>query len=348
MRALELRGIWLPLPHRLSDPLLALAPSRARLCNLPTPPGLRAGQVVLAVRLAGVSDPAGGGGRAPQIGRELIGQVIAPESHPLRGQLAVVAPQAAEIAPSSRPPLLAEFSLIDESRLHPIPAGVEEERCLFAEPYARLCTALSRRPPRPADRILVLARGALGLLAVLCLRLEFGCLEVHAVAETGRERRLALLLGARQVYGGREGPAVAVQAATGARLLRQGRGGHAFSGGFDRVLDCDGSRWSVAQALGVAADGASVDLCAGPGDVPVDLAALVQRGVALRGLGALAAADLRPAFRQALRSLARDEARPAACLVTGRYRLEDYRLLLRAHRRGARFGHLRLVFDLRP
>lgn len=349
MRALELRPRWLPLDARRDDRDTRLSPWRVRLREWPMPEPLAQEHLAVAVRLAGVPDQHPGWPSAPAIGSELIGRVTAPGLHPLAGRLVVAALQPARTLGEPRQPVLAEFLVVHEELVHPLPDGVDEERCLFAAPYARLLSAFRRHPPDPGEPILILSSGVLGLLATLCLRMEFGCTNLHLVAESGRERRLGQLLGARHTYGGREGPAVAVQAAVGARLIGYRGGRLTFSTGFGRVLDCAGTAWSIAEAFSVAREGGVIELCSPPPERAADLALVAERGLELRGLGRLKLPEA-ALIRDALSQLGRDEARPVTDLITGRYRIEQYAQLLRAY--GARGDnarpHLRLVFDLRP
>lgn len=346
MRALELCPNWLTLNGRLAPRVGALGLGRVRLRDLPAPPRLRLGQVALAVRLAGVSDGPLTARATPEIGREIVGRVVAPHGHDLIGRTVIAAPDPGA-ALALRVPLLAEFIVAPEDLVFAAPDGLDDERSLFAEPYARILTVLRRNPPSQDEQVLVISEGAQGLLAVLCLTLHFGCHSVHAVVPTARERRIALALGARGAYMGREGPAVAVQAATGARLTGRTGGLLRFSSGFDRVVDFAGSPWSIGQALSVGREGAAIDLCAEL-QRPLDLAAASARGLHLRGtVRTLTGDGLRSAFSAAMADLSREEARPVTDLVTGRYRLEEYGELLKACRARDLRGRLRLVFDLR-
>lgn len=127
-----------------------------------------------------------------------------------------------------------------------------------------------RRPPLPGERILVIGAGTIGLLVVLALAVRQSGAEIHVVARHPHQRQLALVFGAYRAYDGREGAAVAVQAATGAKLLRRVIGRPVFSGGFDLVLDCVGSRKSLSDALRVVRPGGAVTLVSTAGQVDVD------------------------------------------------------------------------------
>jgi threonine dehydrogenase-like Zn-dependent dehydrogenase len=106
------------------------------------------------------------------------------------------------------------------------------------------------------------------------------------------------------------------------------------------VVDCVGSPESIAQALRIAAPGATIHTVGMPGVTTVDLTPLWQREVALRGAYAYRRAD----FDTALALVADLD---LGRLVTATYPLRRYEdAIAHAAAAGAR-GAVKIAFDLR-
>ena len=129
---------------------------------------------------------------------------------------------------------------------------------------------------------------------------------------------------------------VTYAARTGSMRLDNGQ----LAGGVAAVIDCVGSTDSIAQALRIAAPGATIHAVGMPGVTTVDLTPLWQREVALRGTYAYERADFDTAI-ELVRAL--DLAR----LVTATYPLRRYEdAITHAASAGAR-GAVKIAFDLR-
>jgi len=84
---------------------------------------------------------------------------------------------------------LAEFFCLPAANLLVVPDSVPDRAAVFAEPLAAACSVLERVHVRPADRVLVLGDGKLGLLTAQVLALT-GC-DLTAVGR--HEENLAIL-----------------------------------------------------------------------------------------------------------------------------------------------------------
>lgn len=316
------------------------------------------------------------------LGHEVLADPLVPEGHPLRGQRVVVSPYLScivrgeppcpacaagqtqicwrhadphGIGPGtligyqrSLPGGFAQEMLAHESQLHVVPSDMPDALAVLAEPYAIALHAALLRPPAAGERVLVIGAGAIGLLTVLALRLHSLGAEVHVVARHAHQAKLAGELGAHEVHTGRDATLRAAEQATGAVRLSPILGRAVFSGGFDAVYDCVGSRESVGDALRVARPRAAVVLLGTAGQIPVDWSFVWSKE--LRILGAYGYGQEESGehtFDIALRDLGRQEAQRAQAIVTHRYRLEDYRRALREHISGGSDRPLRGVFDLR-
>jgi threonine dehydrogenase-like Zn-dependent dehydrogenase len=65
----------------------------------------------------------------------------------------------------------ADRLLLPQANLYAVPDSVPDEMAVFVEPLAAACEILEQVPLRPADRVVVLGDGKLGLLVAAVLRL---------------------------------------------------------------------------------------------------------------------------------------------------------------------------------
>jgi threonine dehydrogenase-like Zn-dependent dehydrogenase len=114
-----------------------------------------------------------------------------------------------------------------------------------------------------------------------------------------------------------------------------------LTGGIEAVVDCVGSAESIAQALRIAAPGATIHAVGMPGVTTVDLTPLWQREVALKG----AYAYERPDFDAAI-ALVRDL--DLGRLVSATYPLKRYEDAIDHAATAGRRGAVKVAFDLRP
>jgi threonine dehydrogenase-like Zn-dependent dehydrogenase len=228
-------------------------------------------------------------------------------------------------------------------QLHPVPAAWSDEAAVMVEPVACAVHAALAAPAGRDLRAVVIGSGTIGLCTIAAVaQLRDDVSTLIAVAKHPEQRRLARELGATFVVEPGE-VRRAVRRATGSWILDQGQ----LTGGADVVWDCVGSSDSIAEALAVAAPGATVVLAGMPGHVGVDLTGLWQREIRLAGAyayGPEPAAGGRHSF-----DLAMDLVERAGLdrLVSAGYPLERYADAIDHAGHAGRRGATKIVFDLR-
>jgi threonine dehydrogenase-like Zn-dependent dehydrogenase len=205
--------------------------------------------------------------------------------------------------------------------------------------------ALAAPAARPGDELLgvVIGAGTLGLATVAAVHLmRPDITTLLAVAKHPEQQRLAAELGATTVVEPDE-IRRAVRRVTGSWILDTGQ----LTGGADVVYDCVGSADSIAEALAVTAPGGTIVLLGMPGHVGVDLTALWQREVNLRGAyayGPEPAMGGRHSFDLAAQVV---EAAGLERLVSATYPLDRYADAIAHAAAAGRRGAVKVVFDLR-
>jgi len=219
-----------------------------------------------------------------------------------------------------------------ESQLVPVPDDLSDEAAVLVEPLACAVHAASLVT---AGQVAVIGAGTLGLLTIAALRAAHPSLDLTATAKHPHQRALALELGADRVVAPGELER-AVRTSTGTMRYDNGQ----LGGGVDGVVDCVGSAESLAQALRIAAPGATIHAVGMPGVTTLDLTPLWQREVALKGAYAYQRADFDTA-------LALAERLDLGRLVSATYALRHYEdAVAHAAHAGAR-GAVKIAFDLR-
>ena len=106
---------------------------------------------------------------------------------------------------------MAEYVVVPERRLFPVPEGLEPAVAALAEPTAVAIHGLRRIDFAPGQRILVLGAGSVGLLTLLAAR-ALGAGEVWITARHPHQTQLARALGAKEVLGERDASPEALSA----------------------------------------------------------------------------------------------------------------------------------------
>lgn len=219
-----------------------------------------------------------------------------------------------------------------ENQLVPVPDDLTDEAAVLVEPTA---CAVHAAAQVTASTVALIGAGTLGLLTLAALRHRHPDIEILATAKHPHQRALARGLGADLVVEPAELDR-AVRARSGSMRFDNGQ----LAGGVPAVVDCVGSAESLAQALRIAAPGATIHAVGMPGVTTVDLTPLWQREVALRGAYAYERADFDTAI-ELVRHL--DLGR----LVSATYPLRRYEdAVAHAATAGAR-GAVKIAFDLR-
>lgn len=219
-----------------------------------------------------------------------------------------------------------------ETQLVPVPVAISDEAAVLVEPMA---CAVHAAAQVDAGQVAVIGSGTLGLLTIAALRHTRSEIEMVATAKHPHQKALAAELGADLVVGPSELERT-VRSRAGTMRYENGQ----LGGGAPAVVDCVGSEGSLAQALRIAAPGATIHAVGMPGVTTLDLTPLWQREVALRGTYAYERHD----FDTALELVERLD---LGRLVTATYPLRRYEdAIAHAATAGSR-GAVKIAFDLR-
>ena len=246
-----------------------------------------------------------------------------------------------------------EMMAAHAGQLFPVPEEMSDERAVLVEPLAVAVHAVLRRKPQPGSRVLVIGAGTIGLCTVAALRLlEVDC-HITLAARYSFQAELGRSLGADQIIDGRgDGLLHAAADQPWSSLHKPVMGRPVLRGGFDMVYDCVGSRSSLDDALRVTAEGGTMVLVGGAGDV----GGLDWTFVWLRELSIIGSAGYgmeKPGgepihtFQLTMdRMMARPDL-PVERMITHRFPLAEYRSALTAAlgRRSSRA--IKVVFDYR-
>ncbi len=108
-----------------------------------------------------------------QIGTRVVGEINAGcgECPSCRAGLQRHCPERTTLGILGRNGAMAEYLTLPGSNLLPVPDNVSEDKAVFTEPLAAALEILEQVQIRPADKVLVIGDGKLGLLVSMALRL---------------------------------------------------------------------------------------------------------------------------------------------------------------------------------
>lgn len=143
------------------------------------------------------------------------------------------------------------------SMVYPVPDQIPDEVAVLADPWSVSFHAITRNPPAPGSKVVVIGAGALGTTATAILEQLYDC-EVAVVARWKAQAELARSRGATVVEGGPDDALAVVEALAGwsGAQLRQPWEGLpvAYPGQVAVVYDTVGSPLTVEIALRVLAE----------------------------------------------------------------------------------------------
>lgn len=134
-----------------------------------------------------------------------------------------------------------------ETEVYPVPPELSIDQATMVEPLSVGVHAVLRRPPKPADHVLVLGSGIIGLLTLQAVRAVAPGCRVTAVARYPHQAEAAHRLGASDVITRVDYETVAklTGASYSKALLNKGM----LLGGFDLVYDCVGAASTLEDSL---------------------------------------------------------------------------------------------------
>lgn len=248
---------------------------------------------------------------------------------------------------SELPGGFSERMLAHRTQLFRVPDAIPDEVAVLTEPLTVGVHAVLQHPPRGAERVLVIGGGVIAFGTIWALRELYPEAHVTALVMEEHQAALATRLGAhRAVRPGREDSVEALAREVGAGVLRPVLGRPFLNGGFDRVIDCIGSKQSLDDALRVTRAGGTVVLLGGAGEISsLDWTFVWARELTIAGSLAYGWAQdprqvptpRRRTFEITLDVLA-STARPVRELVTHTFPMSEYGRALETNldRRGTR------------
>lgn len=245
-----------------------------------------------------------------------------------------------------------EQMLAHVSQLHRVPETLSDEVAVLVEPLSVALHAVLAARLEPAQRVLVVGAGSIGLLVLAALALLESPVPRVALARHPAQRRAAERLGATQVVGDadRDQADAALMRAAGGRLHRPLIGPGVSTGGFDAVFDCVGSAASLDRSLRLVASGGKLVVVGGPGVIDeLDWTLVWTRELRVLGsfvYGREESVEGAPhTFELATRLLASSDL-PLGELVTHRFTLEQWPAAFRTSL-DRRSGTIKAVFKPR-
>ncbi len=230
------------------------------------------------------------------------------------------------------------------SQLHPIPDSMDDATAVLVEPLACCIHAVLGAGLEDDGEVLVLGCGAVGLLTIVALARLHPKVRILASAKYPHQAELAMSLGAERVVK----PSSLQQRVrywSSARRITSAFGPSVLLGGFATVFDCVGSSASLSDAVGCARARGQVVMVGMPGEVRVDLAAVWQRELSVRGTYAYGLEVKAPAprltFTMALEML---QEVSLGHLVGPEFGLRQYREAMSQALDAGRLGLTKIVF----
>jgi threonine dehydrogenase-like Zn-dependent dehydrogenase len=156
---------------------------------------------------------------------------------------------------ASAPGAFAERLSVHKSQLHKVAAGVGDTAAVLADPFSVSLHAITRTPPPPGGRALVIGQGALGTTAVAILRRWHPHVAVAAVARFDHQALAAARLGAEVVAAHEpRADALGLLASWSGSALHPALVGlpMSYPGGVDVVYDTVGSAETLELAVRIA------------------------------------------------------------------------------------------------
>lgn len=238
-----------------------------------------------------------------------------------------------------------------QSQVHRVPESLSDEEAVLIEPFSCAIHAVLKADLQADQTVLVLGCGAIGVLTLAAIRaLEFQG-RVVAIAKYPHQGDIAQTLGADSVlYAGSE-LYPQMRDVLNTQAFQPELGKPVFTGGADCTFDCVTSSTTLDDALRFTRPHGKVVLVGMPA---------VPRGVdwtsiwfkQLQAIGAYAygietyRGERIRTFTLAMQLMQQLQGQ-LRCLITGCYKLQDYRAALNAAMHPSRSKAIKTLFDLR-
>jgi threonine dehydrogenase-like Zn-dependent dehydrogenase len=146
-----------------------------------------------------------------------------------------------------------------ETEVYPCPADINDDLATLVEPMSVALHGVLRRPPKEADKVLIIGAGIIGLLTAQAARAVAPNCHLTVAARYPHQAEAARRFGANEIIGREEQYAAAARI-TGGKHYTAPLNRGMILGGFDVIYDCVGAGETVTDALRWARAGGAVVL----------------------------------------------------------------------------------------
>lgn len=245
----------------------------------------------------------------------------------------------------------SEEMLVHEQQLFRISPEISDEQAVLLEPSAVALHAVLRHLPQPADRVLIIGAGAIGLLTLQVVRALSPQAEVSVLARHPFQVEQATRMGAAHIIYPQDSY-TGVQRVTEAELYEGLFGNSMLLGGYDVIYDTIGSNKTLHHALRWARARASVVLVGlSLHMMHIDLTPIWYQEINLVGTLAHGVEiwppgtdERRSTFSIAMELIEQEQLHPEQ-LITHHFALTNYRHALMTAANKAHSRAIKVVFD---
>jgi len=244
---------------------------------------------------------------------------------------------------------MAEMTAAHPSKVLPVPDGLSDEDAVLIDSMASVMQPILENFPAPGETVLIWGAGVLGQHAVRCLRAMGFEGRILVIARHTFQADLARAGGADEVL--RSPSRQELAKACGGRFIPTTMGGGNVEGGADMVFDCVASSGTFQEALlALRARGRYVMIGTAGELGKVDVSSLWLRQLQVTGSASYATAlwrGERVRTYQVCLDLLASKNYPAQGLLTGLFRLEQWKEAFQSSFDKAGSGSMKAAFDFR-
>ncbi|MEW6274973.1 MAG: zinc-binding dehydrogenase [Bacillota bacterium] len=245
---------------------------------------------------------------------------------------------------------LGEGFVAPEGALFAVPESLPDDQAVLIEPAAVSVRGVLRCPPEKGEKVFVYGAGTIGFLVLQAIRTVQPECKVVLLAQYAYQKKMALDLGANEVWMAQEDFFSQAAGETGARLVSFSPKRRTLVGGFDKVYDCVGTKRTLQDSLRLVRSGGFVVLVGAElKKMDIDLTPVWYNEVTLVGSGShgysLWKGEKVEDYRLAAHWL--EEGRLSGKgFITHRYGLEDYKKAFLAAVRKKESNSVKVVFEM--
>uniref|UniRef100_A0A7C3MB15 Alcohol dehydrogenase n=1 Tax=Archaeoglobus fulgidus TaxID=2234 RepID=A0A7C3MB15_ARCFL len=242
----------------------------------------------------------------------------------------------------------AEYFVAHDSQLVSVPASIDDDNAVFAEPLTIGIHSALRSFPADEEVVAVVGCGTIGICTIIALRHLGFKGEIIGIDVSERQAEMAKKYGADEVI--TENPVESVAEMTGGRVYRPPRDKPMFvGGGVDVAYECTGSQKTVDIALRITKPLGRVVIAGTVAKMDLDLAPVFAKELSILGTFGCGIEEVggerRDTFDIALEILQKIN---LSHLLTHKFAIEDYRKALKTAIEKRKSGAVKVAFDFTP